>query len=117
MTGEPRQEPYENETRSNVRIGSHLPGGLCLGGFRAPGKSGQACGGGQSDALQTALGQVPDGVVKESELEKEHGRLVWSFDITQPDSKDVLEVAVDAVTGKIVSMETESAKQESKEKD
>ena len=71
----------------------------------------------EADALQTALGQVPDGVVKESELEKEHGRLVWSFDITQPDSKDVLEVAVDAVTGKIVSMETESAKQESKEKD
>lgn len=71
----------------------------------------------QADAQKTALDQVPNGVVKESELEKEHGRLVWSFDIAVPDSKDIKEVAVDALDGKVVSVETESAEKEAKEKD
>ena len=71
----------------------------------------------QADAEKTALSRVPGGVVKESEIEKEHGRLVWSFDIATPDSKDITEIEVDAQTGVVVAVETEPAGKEAKEKD
>lgn len=71
----------------------------------------------RADAQQTALQQVPNGTVKEAEIEKEHGKLIWSFDIAVPDSKDIKEVAVDALTGQVVSIETETAEQEAGEKD
>ena len=71
----------------------------------------------QEDAQKTALSRVPGGVVKESEIEKEHGRLVWSFDIATPDSKDITEIEVDAQTGIVVAVETEPAGKEAKEKD
>src|SRR5882762_4966341 len=58
-------------------------------------------------AQASALAKVPNGTVKESELEKEHGKLIWSFDITTPDSKDITEVNVDAISGKVVSMDKE----------
>ena len=69
----------------------------------------------QAQATTTALNKVPNGVVKGSELEKEKGKLVWSFDISQPSAKGVTEIQVDAITGKIVSLKTETAAQESKE--
>jgi hypothetical protein len=69
----------------------------------------------KEDASKTALAQVPNGVIKESELEKEHGKLIWSFDITTPDSKDITEVAVDAITGNVVSTEKETPEEQAKE--
>ena len=66
-------------------------------------------------AQQTALAKVPNGTVKECEIEKEKGKLIWSFDVATPDSKDITEVNVDAVTGDIVNVEKESAKSEAKE--
>jgi uncharacterized membrane protein YkoI len=69
----------------------------------------------QDDAGKTALAKVPDGTIKESELEKEHGKLIWSFDVATPDSKDITEVNVDAITGDVVSTEKESAEEEDKE--
>ena len=33
----------------------------------------------KADAQQMALAKVPGGTVKEGELEKEKGRLIWSF--------------------------------------
>jgi uncharacterized membrane protein YkoI len=71
----------------------------------------------KADAQQTALQQVPNGTVKEAEIEKEHGKLIWSFDIAVPDSKNIKEVAVDALTGQVVSIETETAEHEAAEKD
>jgi hypothetical protein len=50
-------------------------------------------------AQQSAQTQVRDGTVKESELEMEKGKLIWSFGFTIPDSKDIKEVNIDAVTG------------------
>jgi uncharacterized membrane protein YkoI len=67
------------------------------------------------DAETTALAKAPGGTVKEAELEKEDGVLVWSIDITTPGSKDITEVLVDAKTGKVISTETESAEAEQKE--
>ena len=72
----------------------------------------------KDDARKTALAQVPNGTIKESELEKEKGRLIWSFDLTIPDSKDIKEVNVDAMTGEFVGpVETETPEQQAKEKD
>ena len=67
-------------------------------------------------AEQTALARVPGGTIKEGELEKEGGKLVWSFDITTTGSKDITEILVDAKTGAIVSEEKESPEQQAKEK-
>jgi uncharacterized membrane protein YkoI len=69
----------------------------------------------KADAEKTALTKVPNGTVKEAELEREKGKLIWSFGFTTPDSKDITEVNVDAITGDIVNVEHESAKSESKE--
>jgi len=70
----------------------------------------------KADAEKTALAKVPGGTIKEGELEKEKGRLIWSFDISISDSKDIKEVQVDAITGEVISVETESAASEAKEK-
>src|SRR4051794_20165032 len=55
------------------------------------------------------------GNIEESELEKEHGKLVYSFDIRNPKGT-ITEVQVDAKTGKIVSTEEETKAEELKEK-
>jgi uncharacterized membrane protein YkoI len=69
----------------------------------------------RADAEKTALAKAPNGTVKEGELEKEHGKLIWSFDIATPDTKDITEVNVDALTGEVVSVEKEAAESEAKE--
>ena len=66
----------------------------------------------QADAQATALAQVPNGTVKESELEKEHGKLIWSFDIATAGTKDITEVNIDAINGTVVSKEIEKEKGE-----
>jgi len=69
----------------------------------------------QADAQATALAQAPSGTVKESELEKEHGKLIWSFDIATPGTTDITEVNIDALTGKVASIEKEKAEDEARE--
>lgn len=66
-------------------------------------------------AMQTARAKVPKGKIKSSELEKEHGKLIWSFDISMPGSANITEVQVDAKTGMIVSKEIETPAQQAKE--
>ena len=69
----------------------------------------------QEAAAKTALAKVSSGKIKSAELEKEHGKLVWSFDISMPKSKNITEVQVDAKTGKIVSVEVETPEQQAAE--
>jgi uncharacterized membrane protein YkoI len=69
----------------------------------------------KEQAQQTALAKAPGGSIKEGELEKEKGKLIWSFDIAG--SPGVTEVNVDAITGEVVGVEDESSGKESKEKD
>ncbi len=69
----------------------------------------------QADAQATAMAQAPNGTVRESELEKEHGKLIWSFDIATPGTTDITEVNIDALTGKVASIEKEKAEDEAKE--
>src|SRR5262249_39323387 len=61
-------------------------------------------------AQEIALQRAP-GKVESSELEREHGKLVYSFDIRK-DKGVITEVQVDPKTGKIISVEEESAEQE-----
>jgi uncharacterized membrane protein YkoI len=70
----------------------------------------------RADAEKTALEKVPGGTIKEGELEKEKGKLIWSFDISTPGTADIKEVAVDAFSGEVVSVDTETARDEAKEK-
>ena len=71
----------------------------------------------RAEAELTALTKAPGGTVKEGELEKEKGKLIWSFDIATPGTPNITEVAVDAITGQIVAVETETPKQQAKEKE
>ena len=70
----------------------------------------------RADAEKTALTKAPGGTVKEGELEMERGKLVWSFDISTPGTKDITEVQVDALTGTVVSVEKETPADQEKEK-
>ncbi len=63
-------------------------------------------------ATQTALAKVPGGTIKSSELERERGKLIWSFDISKPKTRNISEVQVDAKTGTVVSETTETPKQQ-----
>jgi hypothetical protein len=69
----------------------------------------------QPQAEATALAQVPGGTIKEAELEKEKGKLIWSFDIAKPGTPNITEVAIDAMTGAVVSTEVETPEDQAKE--
>lgn len=70
----------------------------------------------EANARKTALAAVPGGKVKSHELERENGRLIYSYDIKLAGKAGVEEVNVDAKTGDIVAHEHEDAKAEAKEK-
>ena len=69
----------------------------------------------KAEAERVALAKVSQGIVKSAEIEKEKGRIVWSFDIAQPGTRDITEILVDAKTGKIISTQTESPRDQAKE--
>ena len=70
----------------------------------------------EAAARKTALAAVPGGKVQSHELERENGRLIYSYDIKVAGKSGVEEVNVDAKTGEIVAHEHEDAKAEAKEK-
>lgn len=70
----------------------------------------------ESDARKTALAVVPGGKVQSHELEREKGRLIYSYDIKVAGKAGVEEVNVDAITGEVVAHEHENAKAEAKER-
>ena len=70
----------------------------------------------RAEAEKIALAKVPGGTIKEGEIEKEKGKLIWSFDIASPGTADITEVNVDAISGEVVSIEKESPSQQAKEK-
>jgi uncharacterized membrane protein YkoI len=66
-------------------------------------------------ARATALKEVPNGKIRSSELERENGKLIYSFDIKVAGKTGIEEVNVDALTGAIVAHEHETPKAEKKE--
>jgi uncharacterized membrane protein YkoI len=69
----------------------------------------------ESDARATALKEVPNGTVKSEELEREKGKLIYSYDISVPGKSGVEEVNISAIDGSVVGKMHESAKTERKE--
>ena len=69
----------------------------------------------RSEAEHIALSQIRHGKINSAELEKEHGKLIWSFDISRPGTKNITELQVDAKTGKIVSTQTETPQDQATE--
>ena len=67
------------------------------------------------EARALALAKVPKGKVETEELEREHGRLLYSFDIRVPGKSGIQEVQIDAMNGKVLSVEHETPKAERKE--
>jgi uncharacterized membrane protein YkoI len=64
-------------------------------------------------ARAAALKVVPEGTIKSEELEKEHGKWIYSFDIQS--GKELREVWVDAHTGEILQNKVESPAKEKAE--
>lgn len=63
-------------------------------------------------ARAKALATVPHGRIKSAELEREHGRLIYSFDIAVPGRTGIEEVQIGAIDGKLLSLEHETSAKE-----
>jgi uncharacterized membrane protein YkoI len=63
-------------------------------------------------ARATALARVPGGRVKSAELEREHGKLIYSFDIQVAGRSGIDEVNVDAMTGAVIAKQHEGPAEE-----
>jgi uncharacterized membrane protein YkoI len=59
-------------------------------------------------AEEIALKRVPGAIISSGALDKVDGRLVWSFDLSQPGSKNFTEVLIDADNGKVLSVRVET---------
>jgi uncharacterized membrane protein YkoI len=70
---------------------------------------------GKAAATETALARVPGAQVRSAEIEREHGRLVWSFDLAQAGKAGITEIQVSAITGKVVSEQHETDSHEAAE--
>jgi uncharacterized membrane protein YkoI len=66
-------------------------------------------------ATKTALAQVPKGKVRSSEIERENGKLIYSFDIKVAGKPGIEEINVDALTGAVIAHEHETPTGEKKE--
>ena len=62
------------------------------------------------DSARTiALRKVKNGVIASEELERENGRLIYSFDVKEPGKRGIEEVNVNALTGALTGVHHESA--------
>jgi len=66
-------------------------------------------------AAKAALARVPKGQIQTVELEEEKGKLIYSYDIKVPGKSGIDEVAVSALTGKVVAYSHETPADEKKE--
>ena len=70
----------------------------------------------KAEAQKIALEKVPGGTIKEGGIEKEEGKVIWSFDITTTGTQDITEVQVDAMTGQVLDVAKETVAEQEKEK-
>src|SRR4051812_30652487 len=66
-------------------------------------------------AAATAQARVPKGRIEGVELERENGKLMYSYTIKTAGKSGIDEVNVNAMTGKIIAFEHESPAAEKKE--
>ena len=68
-----------------------------------------------TEARALARKTVPKGKITSSEIEREGGKLIYSFDMKVPGTSGIEEVNVDAMTGALVNQEHETPKDEKAE--
>jgi len=61
----------------------------------------------ESRAASIARKKVPNGTIQSLELEREKGKLIYSFELKVPGKKGITEVNVDAMTGTVGPLEHE----------
>ena len=69
----------------------------------------------EDSAAVIALAKVPNGKIQSVELEEEHGKLQYSYDVKVPGKSGIDEVNVSAIDGHVIGVEHESASDEKKE--
>lgn len=69
----------------------------------------------ESAAAATAQARFPKAKIEAVELEREDGKLLYSYELKTAGKTGVDEVNVDAITGKIISVSHESPVKEKKE--
>jgi len=69
----------------------------------------------EATAAAAARARMPNGTIRSVELEREKGRLIYSYDFIVAGKKGVEEVNIDAMTGALVAHEHESPATEKKE--
>jgi len=69
----------------------------------------------EATARKTAMAKVPAGKLQEIELERESGKLQYSYSFKVSGQDGETEVNVDAVTGAVLGVEHETAADEAKE--
>jgi len=69
----------------------------------------------EDSAAKVAIKRVPKGTIESAALEREKGKLLYSYDIKVPGKTGVEEVHVSALTGKVMSVMHESAAMQKKE--
>ena len=62
----------------------------------------------EADARVTALKEIPGATFDKVELERENGKLIYSYDLKIPGKEGIEEVAIDALTGAVVNKEHEA---------
>ena len=67
------------------------------------------------EARAMALRTVPNATIQTGEIEREGGKLIYSFDMKVPGKSGIDEVNIDAMTGKLVSHQHETPKDEKAE--
>jgi uncharacterized membrane protein YkoI len=58
----------------------------------------------RAEAESIAIARVAGGIILDGDVEMDRGRLVWSFDIAMPGTRDRTEMQIDATDGEIISM-------------
>ena len=69
----------------------------------------------EAEATAAAQKRVPKGTIQAMELERENGRLLYSYDFKVPGKSGIDEVNVDAKTGKVLRKVHESPSREKRE--
>jgi len=62
----------------------------------------------EDSARVIALARMPGARIRALELENEHGRLIWSWELTLAGKPGIEEVNVDALDGHVVGVEHEA---------
>jgi uncharacterized membrane protein YkoI len=68
-----------------------------------------------ADARAMALRTVPNATIQAGEIEREGGKLIYSFDMKTTGRSGIDEVNIDAMTGKLVSNQHETPAAERRE--